>query len=262
MNRIASIFAALKASHKKAYIGYVMAGFPDEAQSLELGRRLLAAGADMLEIGVPFSDPIADGAVIQKAADLSLKAGGSLAMAQRVLARLRAESDKPLLMMTYLNPLLARGYSAFAKEAKDCGADGLIVPDMTPEESAPLKSELSAQGLDLIFLAAPTSTPQRLKKIAAAASGFIYVVSVAGVTGERSAFDSRLDSTVAALRAATKLPLAIGFGVSSAESAREAASKADAVVVASTVLKELMDGGGLEAAVGKARILIQAAQGA
>lgn len=262
MSRIASTFAALKASGKKAYIGYVMGGFPDEAASLELGRKLLAAGADLLEVGVPFSDPIADGTVIQKAADLALKAKGSLAMSQRVLAQLRHEFDKPLLLMTYLNPILARGIEAFAEEARACGADGVIVPDMTPEESGELARQLKSHGLDLIFLAAPTSTKERISKIARAASGFIYVVSVAGVTGERSAFDARVGSVVAELRKVSKLPLAIGFGVSSPETAAEAASKADGVVVASTVLKVLMDGGDINAAAQKAEALIIAAHGA
>jgi tryptophan synthase alpha chain len=262
MSRIAPAFEALRSSGRKAYIGYVMAGFPDEDASLAMGRQLLADGADLLEIGVPFSDPIADGPVIQKAADEALKHGGSMAMSQRLLSKLRAETDKPLLLMTYLNPLLARGIPGFAEEARACGADGVIVPDMTPEESGQLSPELSKRGLDLIFLAAPTSTPQRLKKIAMAASGFIYVVSVAGVTGERSAFDARLDATVAQLRSMTKLPLAIGFGISTPASAAEAASKADGVVVASTVLKELMDGGGMDAAAARSRSLIQAAHGA
>ena len=262
MSRIATTFSSLKASGKKAYIGYVMAGFPSEAESLELGRRLLAAGADLLEIGVPFSDPIADGVVIQQAADLALKAGGSLAMAGRVLQQLRAESQAPLLFMSYLNPLIAHGYAEFSRDAAAWGADGVIVPDMTPEESAGIKKSLGTQGLDLIFLAAPTSTPERLKKIAKAAGGFIYVVSVAGVTGERNTFDARLDKTVAELRRHSGLPLAIGFGVSSPESAREAASKADGVVVASTVLKILMDGQDMNAAIDKASSLISAAHGA
>jgi tryptophan synthase alpha chain len=219
MSRIAARFEQLKKSGQKAYVGYVMAGFPAEAESLELGRKLLAAGADLLEIGVPFSDPIADGVVIQKAADSALKAGGSLAMAQRLVSQLRSESQAPLLLMSYLNPVLARGYAAFAEEAKACGADGVIIPDMTPEESGPLKKALAVQGLDLIFLAAPSSTRDRIKKIAKAASGFIYVVSVAGVTGERSAFDARLKSTVALLRQETPMPLAIGFGISSPENA-------------------------------------------
>jgi tryptophan synthase alpha chain len=262
MSRIASTFAKLKKEGKKAYIGYSMAGFPDEAGSLELGRKLLAAGADLLEIGVPFSDPIADGVVIQRVAELALEKQGSMSMALRVLASLRKETQAPLLLMSYLNPLIARGLSSFAEEAVAAGADGVIVPDMTPEESGILKKILDAQGLDLVFLAAPTSTPERLKKIAKAASGFIYVVSVAGVTGERTAFDARLDKTVAELRRSTDLPLAIGFGVSSPETAREAAAKADGVVVASTVLKGLLDGSDLNAAIEKANTLIDAAHGA
>lgn len=262
MGRIDSTFAALKAQGRKAFIGYVMSGFPDKPASLALARGLLKEGADLLEIGLPFSDPIADGPVIQKAAEAALKQEGALEFGFEMAKALRAEAQAPLLFMCYLNVVLAPGAEAFAARAKAAGADGVIIPDLTPEESGALKKALEAQGLDLIFLAAPTSTPARLKKIAKAASGFIYMVSVAGVTGEKKSFDVRLDKTVAALRKETRLPLCVGFGVSSPETAKEAASKGEGVVVASTILKEFVEGRGMEAALSRAASMIQAAHSA
>jgi tryptophan synthase alpha chain len=262
MSRIEASFSALKSKKQKAYIGYVMAGFPDEAASFELAQGLLQAGADLLEIGVPFSDPIADGVVIQRCGELALASGASLAMALKLAKRLRESSPKPLLLMSYLNPILAKGAEAFASEAKASGVDGFVIPDLTPEEAGPLSKIFKASGLDIVFLAAPTSTPARLKKIAAAASGFIYMVSVAGVTGERSGFDARLGNALAQLRKATHLPVAVGFGVSSPETAAQAAAQGDGVVVASTVLKLLLDGQSVGAAVEKARGLIEAAHSA
>lgn len=259
MNKIKTCFDALKEKRKKAFVGYVMSGFPDQAGSFELAKGLLDGGADLLEIGVPFSDPIADGAVIQRCSELALKNGAGLKSSLELVKRLRAVTAKPLLLMTYLNPIVCLGENAFVSAAADAGVDGVIIPDLTPEESADLKKAFKVRGLDIIFLAAPTSTPDRLKKIAAAASGFIYMVSVAGVTGERSGFDSRLGSAIKTLRSLSKLPLAVGFGVSSPESAKEAASKGDGVVVASTVLKVLLDGKGMREALEKARLLIEAA---
>jgi tryptophan synthase alpha chain len=240
MERLRECFAAAAAAKKKVYIGYAMAGFPALEADLELARAVLES-ADILELGVPFSDPIADGIVLQRCAEKALAAGGGLARALEMAQRLRAETDKPLVLMSYLNPLLAWGLDSFAHRAKAAGVDGLVLPDLPPEEAAEILPALRGAGLDVVFLAAPTSTARRLKAIAKAASGFIYVVSVAGVTGERRGFDERLEKTVRGLRAATRLPLAIGFGVSSPETARQAAKLADGVVVASTVLKAVLD---------------------
>jgi tryptophan synthase alpha chain len=240
MGRLKDTFAALAAANKKAYIGYALAGFPAQGDDLAFARAVLAQ-ADVLELGVPFSDPIADGVVLQRCSELALANGGGLERAFELARLLRAESGKPLVLMSYLNPLLIHGLEAFAHRAKAAGIDGVIIPDLPPEEAQGPTAALAGAGLDLVFLAAPTSTPARLKRIAKAATGFVYVVSVAGVTGERSAFDARLGATVAELRKSAKVPLAIGFGVSSPESAREAAGLADGVVVASTVLKAALD---------------------
>jgi len=239
MGRLGTVFAAAAAAKKKVYIGYAMAGFPDLGADLELARAVLES-ADILELGVPFSDPIADGVVLQRCAEKALAAGGGLARAMELAERLRRESEKPLVLMSYLNPLLALGVDSFAHRARTAGVDAVVIPDLPPEEAPALLPALRGAGLDVVFLAAPTSTPKRLRAIAKEASGFIYVVSVAGVTGERQVFDARLSETVRELRAACRTPLAIGFGVSSPETAREAAALADGVVVASTVLKAVL----------------------
>jgi tryptophan synthase alpha chain len=261
MGRLNETFAALAATRKKAYIGYALAGFPGVGDDLAFARSVLA-GADILELGVPFSDPIADGVVLQRCSELALAQGGGLERAFELARQLRAESPKPLVLMSYLNPLLTHGLEAFAHRAKAAGIDGVIIPDLPPEEAGGPAAALAGAGLDLVFLAAPTSTPARLKRIAKAATGFIYVVSVAGVTGERSAFDARLAATVAELRRSAKVPLAIGFGIASPESAREAAALADGVVVASTVLKAALDApdraAGLKAAAERSALLTRA----
>jgi tryptophan synthase alpha chain len=261
MGRLQQTFERLKKAGKKAYIGYSMAGFPDAAHDLALARGILDE-SDILELGVPFSDPIADGPVLQRASERALAHGGGLRRTLEIAKNLRESSDKPLLLMSYLNPLLNMGIETFAHAAKGAGIDGVVIPDLPPEEGESYSLPLRAAGLDIIFLAAPTSTPARVKAVAKAASGFIYVVSVAGVTGERKAFDNRLADTVAALRKASKLPLAIGFGVSSPESAKEAARLADGVVVASTVLKAAQDAGdpvsAIPAAMDRTRLLAAA----
>lgn len=252
MGRIHETFAALAAKKKKAYVGYALAGFPTQGQDLALAKAVLES-ADLLEIGVPFSDPIADGLVLQRCSEKALAAGGGLPRALELVRELRKLTDKPLLLMSYLNPLLSPSLESTAHAARAAGVDGLIIPDLPPEEGQAQASLFKSVGLDLVYLAAPTSTPQRLQAIAKAATGFIYVVSVAGVTGERQGFDQRLAKTVGQLRKLTKAPLAIGFGVSSPETAREAAQLADGVVVASTVLKAVLDAADPEEGIQHAR---------
>ena len=247
MGRLHESFAALAAKKQKAYIGYAMAGYPSVGGDEALALAVLEH-ADILEIGVPFSDPIADGVVLQRCGELALKAGGGLERALALASALRAKSSKPLVLMSYLNPLLAVGMETFAHRAKAAGVDAMVIPDLPPEEGGPTAKALAGAGLDLAYLAAPTSTAKRLKAIAKAATGFIYVVSVAGVTGERQGFDVRLAATVAELRKTSRVPLAVGFGISSPETAKEAAALADGVVVASTVLKAALEAPGHEAA--------------
>jgi tryptophan synthase alpha chain len=261
MSRIKNAFQALASAKKKAYIGYSLAGYPETSHDFELAQAILAE-ADLLEIGVPFSDPIADGVVLQKASERALHNGGGMKRALELARQLRQGSDKPLLLMSYLNPLLAMGLETFAHAAKGAGVDGVVVPDLPPDGQEGFAQVLQEAGLDVVFLVAPTSTASRLKAVAKAASGFVYVVSVAGVTGERQAFDQRLAKTVAELRKHSKLPLAIGFGISSPEAAQEAARLADGVVVASTVLKATQDStdpdNGVRAAIERTRLLARA----
>jgi tryptophan synthase alpha chain len=261
MSRIQKAFQALAASKKKAYIGYAMAGFPESSHDFGFAQGVLAE-ADLLEIGVPFSDPIADGVVLQKASERALHNGGGMKRALELARQLRQGSEKPLLLMSYLNPLLAMGLETFAHAAKGAGVDGVVVPDLPPDGDEGFARALKEAGLDVVFLVAPTSTPARLKAVAKVASGFVYVVSVAGVTGERQAFDARLSKTVAELRKQSKLPLAIGFGIASPEGAQEAARLADGVVVASTILKVAQDSSdpdnGVQAAVERTRLLARA----
>jgi tryptophan synthase alpha chain len=241
MSRLQKTFQILAEKKKKAYIGYAMAGFPDQGHDLAMARGILAE-SDVLELGVPFSDPIADGPVLQHAGERAIAHGGGLKRALELAKALREGSDKPLLLMSYLNPLLAMGLENFAQSAVEAGVDGVVVPDLPPNEQDGFAKVLKKAGLDIAFLVAPTSTPARLKAVAKAASGFIYVVSVAGVTGERQGFDARLEKTVAELRKHSQLPLAIGFGIASPEGAQAMGKLADGIVVASTILKAVQDG--------------------
>jgi tryptophan synthase alpha chain len=262
MNRLEKLSFFLRQSESnKLFAGYVMAGFPDEETSLNLARGLIDNGADLLEIGVPFSDPLADGEVIQRCGEMALAGGASLESALNLCRKIRTESDCPLLIMSYLNPLLGMGFESFACTAAACGVDGVIIPDLPPEEALEFIGIFKKFNIKNIFLATPTSDLKRLKKITALADGFIYVVSVAGVTGERNKFDDRLKNTIINLRKLTKLPLLIGFGISDQSSAALATQMADGVIAASTVLKNFLENKdqqkALENALAKARLLIE-----
>jgi tryptophan synthase alpha chain len=238
MNRITDTFVTLRQQRRKAFVGYVMAGYPSPEAARSLAEGMLKQGADLLEIGVPFSDPLADGPVIQAAGEKALAQGATLEGALDLARELRRQSRKPLLIMTYYNPVLSLGLKEFAAKAAEAGVDGAIIPDLPPEEAGPLKAQLKARQVCLVLLAAPNSTPGRLQKIASQAEGFIYFVSMTGVTGSDKGFDEALGQAMRSLRKLTPLPLAIGFGVSTPEKAREAAGLADGVVVASAVIKE------------------------
>jgi tryptophan synthase alpha chain len=262
MSRIAKAFKELKARGRKAFVAYAMAGFPDTRQDEALALSFLHAGADLLEIGVPFSDPLADGPVIQRCGELALKAGGGLARALELAAALRPKTQAPLLLMTYCNPPLSMGIGAFAAAAAKAGVDGCIIPDLSPEEALPWGRALAAKGISLILLAAPTSTPERLAKVAAQASGFVYFVSVAGVTGANQGLDQHLEAALRAWRKASPAPAVIGFGISTPQRARQAAGLADGVVAATALLKPVLESGDLHAAAGMAKALAKATHGA
>ncbi len=237
--RIDARFAALKAEGRAGFVAYVMAGDPTRDQTLEILRGLPGAGADIIELGFPFSDPMAEGPPIQRAALRGLKAGLTLKGTLDLAAAFRAgDADTPLILMGYLTPIESYGYEAFARDAAASGVDGCIVVDCPPEEAGPLTDALDAVQVSLIRLATPTSDDARLKVIAERTSGFVYYVSVAGVTGVKEAQAGSVAPAVERVRRASGLPVAVGFGVKTAERAGEIARVADAVVAGSVLVDE------------------------
>ncbi len=240
-SRIDARFAKLKAHGRAAFVAYVMAGDPDRDTTLEILRGLPAAGADIIELGFPFSDPMAEGVPIQRAAQRALKAGMTT---RGVLDLTRAfrdgDADTPLILMGYLNNIEAYGHAAFARDAAAAGADGLIVVDCPPEEADPLADALDAESLSLIRLATPTTDDARLAVVAKRTSGFVYYVSVAGVTGTKEADAGAVAPAVERVRQATGLPVAVGFGIRTPERAAAIARVADAAVVGSALVDEIV----------------------
>ncbi|RMF15601.1 MAG: tryptophan synthase subunit alpha [Alphaproteobacteria bacterium] len=246
--RIARRFAELARAGRAGLITFVTAGDPDMETSEEIVASLPLMGADLIEIGVPFSDPMADGPAIQEANLRALGAGATLAGVIGLVRRLRARDDHtPVVLMGYYNPILAFGVEAFVEEAAAAGIDGLIVVDLPPEEDAELRRPAKARGLDIIRLATPTTDDARLPKVLDGASGFLYHVAVAGITGTRSAAEETVERAVARLKRATDLPVAVGFGIKTPEDAAALARHADAVVVGSALVREVaaaLDDGG------------------
>ncbi len=238
--RIDARFAALKAEGRAGFVAYVMAGDPDRDQALEILKGLPAAGADIIELGFPFSDPMAEGPPIQRAALRGMAAGLTLRGTMDLARAFReSDADTPVILMGYLNPIETLGYDAFAARAAECGVDGVIIVDCPPEEAGPLADALDAQSLSLIRLATPTSDDARLKVIAERTSGFVYYVSVAGVTGVKEAEARSVAPAVERVRKASGLPVAVGFGVKTPERAVEIARVADAVVAGSVLVDEV-----------------------
>ena len=239
MGRIEEAFKTLRQQGKKGFIPFITAGDPDLATTEELLLVLAQEGATLIELGVPFSDPMADGPVIQRASERALKHGFGLQEVLDTVARARKQIDTPIILFSYYNPLLQFGLKHVSKAAKEAGLDGVLVTDLTPEESGELESELRAQELDMIFLIAPTSTDERLQLVARHASGFIYAVSRAGVTGARDAVSAEAEKLVNRMRSFSELPIAVGFGISNAEQVRDVQRYADAVVVGSAIVAEM-----------------------
>ena len=238
--RIDARFAKLKAEGRAGFIPYVMTGDPSRDEALEILRGLPAAGADLIELGLAFSDPMAEGPPIQRAALRGLAAGMTLRGTLDLVADFRAGDDAtPVILMGYLNPVESYGYEAFARDAAAAGVDGLIVVDCPPEEAGPLAAALDSQQVSLIRLATPTSDDDRLKVIARGTSGFVYYVSVAGVTGVKEAQAASVAPAVELVRRAANLPVAVGFGVKTPERAAEIARVADAVVAGSVFVDEV-----------------------
>ena len=239
MGRIEDAFKTLRQQGKKGFIPFITAGDPDLATTEELLLVLAQEGATLIELGVPFSDPMADGPVIQRASERALKHGFGLQEVLDTVARASKQIDTPIILFSYYNPLLQFGLRHVSKAAKEAGLDGVLVTDLTPEESGELESELRAQELDMIFLIAPTSTDERLQLVARHASGFIYAVSRAGVTGARDAVSAEAEKLVNRMRSFSELPIAVGFGISSAVQVRDVQRYADAVVVGSAIVAEM-----------------------
>ena len=237
MSRLDETFARLRARGERALLPYFMAGDPSLADTRRLLIEAARRGADVVELGVPFSDPLADGPVIQRAGTRALAAGASVPRVLETVAALRAEVDVPLVLLTYYNPVLAFGLKAFVRTAVDAGVDGAIVVDMPPEESEPLASEAAAAGLDLVYMVAPTSTPPRVRLIAKKSRGFIYVVSLTGVTGERQELPADMAAQVAAIRRATTTPVCVGFGISTPAQVAAVGRVADGAAVGSAIVR-------------------------
>jgi len=241
MGRIGQTFEHLQKAHERALIPYVTAGDPDLEMTKTLVREMVRRGGDLIEIGVPFSDPLADGPIVQRASQRALQGGTTLRKILATVSELRHEVDVPLILMTYYNPVFRYGEEAFVADALDAGVDGLIVPDLPPEEAQALIDLSADTPLDLIFLAAPTSTTARLAMISEASRGFIYYVSRLGTTGIREQLAEDLRVMLDNVRTSTSQPIAVGFGVSTPEHVRLVAELADGVVVASAILKLLED---------------------
>ena len=242
MTRIDDTFARLRAGGKKAFVSYIMAGDPDEAVSLELMKGLPGAGVDIIELGMPFTDPMADGPTIQAAGQRALEAGMTL---NRVLAMVRAfrEGDKvtPIVMMGYYNPIYSHGVGRFVAEAKEAGIDGLIVVDLPPEEDEELCLPAQAAGLNFIRLATPTTDAKRLPKVLQNTSGFVYYVSITGITGAAAPQASDVAPEVARIKRSTDLPVVVGFGITTPEAAQSMAGIADGCVVGSAIVKDIAE---------------------
>jgi tryptophan synthase alpha chain len=238
VQRIAAVFEQARAENRAALMPYLTLGYPTPERSLALVEAAIAGGADLLELGVPFSDPLADGPVIQRATHVALQQGMTVARCLEMARELRRrEIMVPLIFMGYYNPILAYGEEAFCRACYEANVDGLIVPDLPPEEGGALERACLEYGLALIYLLAPTNTPDRIHLVSQQSQGFVYLVSVTGITGPRERLPTGLAAFVSRVRAATDKPLAVGFGISTPEQARQVAALADGVIVGSALVR-------------------------
>jgi tryptophan synthase alpha chain len=249
MGRIAERFAALRARGEKALIPFLTAGDPDLETTEALVLAMAEAGADIIELGVPFSDPIAEGPTIQRSSARALARGTSLRAILQLVGRLRDRVEQPLVLMGYANPIHAMGAEAFAKAAAEVGVDGIIVPDLTPEDGRPWLDPCRAAGIDPILLASPTTRPERLAMLVRETRGFLYYVSLQGVTGARQALAEGIEENVRRAQALGDVPVCVGFGVATPEQARTIAAYADGVVVGSAIVDRIEAAASKESAV-------------
>jgi tryptophan synthase alpha chain len=237
--RIGKRFEELARTAEMGLVAYLTAGDPSLVATKDIVLAAAAAGADLIELGIPFSDPVADGPTIQRASERALRAGTTLAKVIELVAQLREKTEVPIVLFGYFNPILQMGLDSFAARAAAAGADGVLVTDMTPEESSEYRAVMRQHGLDTVFLAAPTSTDARLKLIAEASSGFLYVISRAGVTGAKDSLPEELPAMIRRTRTLTRLPIAVGFGISLPTQVTVLGGMADAVVVGSALVAEI-----------------------
>jgi tryptophan synthase alpha chain len=245
--RISRLFSRLREQGRPALIAYLTAGDPSLERTPSLIQALERGGADLIELGVPFSDPVADGPVIQRASERALRAGATLRRILDVARAVRSRSEIPILLFTYLNPALRYGFERLAADAAAAGIDGCLLTDLSVEEAEEYVEQMRRHNLDTVFLAAPTSTPQRLRRVAHYSTGFVYLVSRAGVTGERNSVSEAVGPLVAQMRSITRLPLAVGFGISRPEHAAAVGALADGVVVGSAFVRIVEENGAGEA---------------
>ncbi|MBL7070976.1 MAG: tryptophan synthase subunit alpha [Candidatus Omnitrophica bacterium] len=254
MNRIKKTFNKLSKDKRKAFIVYITAGYPSMAATEKIVLELERSGVDIVELGVPFSDPMADGLTIQRSSERSLKSGTTLHKILKSVKKIRGKSQIPIILMSYLNPVYHYGVEKFVRDAVKCGVDGAIFPDLPAEEAAELEGAARAQDLYLIFLASPTSTNDRLKIIARHSKGFIYYVSLTGVTGARAALPSHISKNIKRIKRLTDKPVCVGFGVSNEKQARDISRVADGVIIGSALIRVIGENEGkstLNKAVGK-----------
>jgi tryptophan synthase alpha chain len=238
LKHIEDVFTAVQQQGRAALMPYFTLGFPDPETSLAVVQAVANAGADLIELGVPFSDPLADGPTVQHSTQVALEQGMTVQRCLEMTAELRRRGvSLPLLLMGYYNPILAYGVGRFVEQAVFAGADGLIIPDLPPDEAGDLKTACQAHNLALVFLLAPTTTPQRTVEVASQTSGFLYLVSLTGVTGARSSLPADLQSFVQRVRRSAKTPLAVGFGISTPEQAQAVGEMADGVIVGSALVR-------------------------
>jgi tryptophan synthase alpha chain len=241
--RLAAAFARLRAEHRAGLVTYVTAGDPDLPRTADILRALDRAGADVLEVGVPFSDPLADGPVIQRATERALAAGTTLAGVLDLLGRMRGELRPPVVLFSYANPILRLGAERFADRAREAGVDGVLVLDLPIEEAGEFRELLTSRGIDTILLLSPTTTDERLRKAASLGTGFLYAISRLGVTGARDHVADGAEEMVRRIRAVSPLPVALGFGISKPEHVREVGRWADAAVVGSALVHVIAEAG-------------------
>lgn len=234
MSRISTVFNNKK---HKALIAYITAGYPDPRATIDAAMLLAGAGCDIIELGIPFSDPLADGLTIQHSSHKALLNGVTAKTCFDIAGRIRSKTDVPLVFMTYLNPVISYGVDKFCACCRATGVDGLIIPDLPPGELPGLDNSAKSNAIDTIYFVAPNSSQERIRRVAQSSSGFIYMVSVTGVTGVRDGFDSSLDKVIQQVREMTNIPLCIGFGISGPAQAADAASLADGVIIGSRIIQ-------------------------